>query len=58
MRLNAEVTKVLAMPEVKDFLFNHGLDPAPGTPEQFGEVLRSHSVRWGAIIRQTGAKID
>src|SRR6202162_4601990 len=41
MRLNAEVTKVLAMPDVKDFLFNQGLDPAPGTPEHFVACIKS-----------------
>ena len=33
-QLNAEVTKILALPDVKTALFNQGLDPAPGTPTQ------------------------
>ena len=58
MRLNAEVTKVLAMPDVKDFLFNQGLDPAPGTPEQFGAYIKSEITKWAKVIKASGAKAE
>ena len=55
-RLNAEVTKVLNMPDVKTTLFNQGLDPAPGTPEQFGAYIRSERAKWAKVIKASGAK--
>jgi tripartite-type tricarboxylate transporter receptor subunit TctC len=58
MRLNAEVTKVLAMPDVKDFLFNQGLDPAPGTPEQFGAYIKSEKTKWAKVVKDSGAKAN
>jgi len=58
MRLNAEVTKVLAMPDVKDFLFNQGLDPAPGTPEQFGAYIKSEITKWAKVVKDSGARAD
>jgi len=54
--LNAEVTKVLAMPDVKTTLFNQGLDPAPGTPEQFGAYIKSERAKWAKVIKESGAK--
>jgi len=57
-QLNAEVTKVLAMPEVKTTLFNQGLDPAPGTPEQFGAYIRSERAKWAKVIKASGAKAE
>src|SRR5262249_1875788 len=48
-RLNAEVTKILAMPDVKTTLFNQGLDPAPGTPEQFGAYIKSERAKWAKV---------
>jgi len=57
-QLNAEVTKVLAMPEVKTTLFNQGLDPAPGTPEQFGAYIRSERTKWAKVIKASGAKAE
>lgn len=58
MRLNTEVTKVLAMPDVKDFLFNQGLDPAPGTPEQFGAYIKSEMIKWAKVVKASGAKTN
>jgi len=57
-QLNAEVTRVLAMPEVKTTLFNQGLDPAPGTPEQFGAYIRSERAKWAKVIKASGAKAE
>jgi tripartite-type tricarboxylate transporter receptor subunit TctC len=55
-QLNAEVTKILAMPDVKTILFNQGLDPAPGTPEQFGAYIKSERAKWAKVIKESGAK--
>jgi len=57
-QLNAEVTKILAMPDVKTTLFNQGLDPAPGTPEQFGAYIRSERAKWARVIKESGAKAE
>ena len=58
MRLNTEITKVLALPDVKDFLFNQGLDPAPGTPEQFGAYIKSEMTKWAKVVKDSGAKAN
>jgi tripartite-type tricarboxylate transporter receptor subunit TctC len=57
-QLNAEVTKILAMPDVKTTLFNQGLDPAPGTPEQFGAYIKSERIKWAKVIKDSGAKAE
>ncbi|MDP2708258.1 MAG: tripartite tricarboxylate transporter substrate binding protein [Burkholderiales bacterium] len=58
MRLNSEITKVLAMPDVKNFLFNQGLDPAPGTPEKFGAYIKSETAKWAKVVKASGAKVN
>lgn len=58
MRLNSEITKVLAMPDVKNFLFNQGLDPAPGTPEKFGAYIKSETAKWAKVVKASGAKAN
>jgi tripartite-type tricarboxylate transporter receptor subunit TctC len=57
-QLNAEVTKILNMPDVRTTLFNQGLDPAPGTPEQFGAYIRSERIKWAKVIKESGAKAE
>ncbi|MGE5465747.1 MAG: Bug family tripartite tricarboxylate transporter substrate binding protein [Methanocella sp.] len=57
-RLNAEVAKILNMPDIKQFLFNQGLDVAPGTPEAFGAYIRSERAKWAKVVKAAGAKAD
>jgi len=57
-QLNAEVTKILNMPDVRTALFNQGLDPAPGTPEQFGAYIRAERSKWARVIKESGAKAE
>ncbi len=57
-QLNAEVTKILNMADVKATLHNQGLDPAPGTPEQFGAYIKSERVKWAKVIKESGARAE
>ena len=57
-QLNAVVTKILAMPDVRTTLQNQGLDPAGGTPEQFGAYIRSERAKWAKVIKESGAKAE
>ena len=53
-RLNAEVHKVIADPEVKKRFFTQGFDLTPSTPEEFGELLRIEEARWGQAVKDAG----
>ena len=57
-RLNREVVAALGDAELRASLEEQGYDLIPSTPEQFGQLARSDSVRWGAVVRQSGATID
>jgi len=55
-RLNSEIAKVLARPDIKDRFASQALEPANTSPEQFSEYLRSEAVKWGKLIREAGIK--
>jgi tripartite-type tricarboxylate transporter receptor subunit TctC len=57
-RLNAGVGKILAMADVRATLQSQGLDPAPGTPEQFGAYIKSERIKWAKVIKESGAKAE
>jgi tripartite-type tricarboxylate transporter receptor subunit TctC len=57
-RLNKDFTAVLNSPEVKQFLFNQGLDAAPGTPEEFGAYIKSEIAKWAKVIKAAGLKAN
>ncbi len=53
-RLNKEIGTILALPDVKDYLFRQGLDVAPGTPEDFAKYIKSETVKWEKVIKAAG----
>jgi tripartite-type tricarboxylate transporter receptor subunit TctC len=55
-RLNAELVKILAMPDIRASFGKQGADPAGGTPEQFAGFMREESARWGRVVRESGIK--
>jgi tripartite-type tricarboxylate transporter receptor subunit TctC len=57
-RLNREIGAVLASADVKKSLEEQGYDLIPSSPEQFGQLAQSDSVRWAAVVKQSGATID
>jgi tripartite-type tricarboxylate transporter receptor subunit TctC len=57
-RLNAELKKTLAHPEVAKIMSSQTLDPLHMTPEQFERRLKSDYEKYEKVIRLTGAKID
>lgn len=57
-RLQAESSKVLKLPEVKERMDATGLTPIGSTPEDFGAFLRSEIEKWGKVVRSVGMRIE
>ncbi len=57
-RLNAEIVKAMALPDVKERFLSFGTDAATSTPEELGRFLAGEVAKIGKIARGTGAKID
>jgi tripartite-type tricarboxylate transporter receptor subunit TctC len=57
-RLNREVVKVLAMPEVQKQLQFEGGSVSPSTAEEFEAFLRADVARWDKMVKQTGISVD
>ncbi|MSQ64234.1 MAG: tripartite tricarboxylate transporter substrate binding protein [Betaproteobacteria bacterium] len=55
-RLNAEVNKIMTEDAMKERLMVIGVDPAPGSPEQFGDILAKDIDRWSKAVRSAGLK--
>jgi tripartite-type tricarboxylate transporter receptor subunit TctC len=57
-RLNAEVNKALAAPEVRESLAGEGGEVLGGTPQQFADFLRAEQAKWSKVVREAGVKLD
>lgn len=47
-----------ATPLARQAFENIGADPQAGSPQQFGDFMRSETQRWGALIRKLGIQLD
>jgi tripartite-type tricarboxylate transporter receptor subunit TctC len=57
-RLNAEVNKALAGPELRDRLQRAGADPVGGSIDAFQKRIQAETERWGKVIRFAGIKAE
>lgn len=57
-KLNAEITSLLNDPEIKSKLADIGVVTTPGTPEQFGDFLKTETDRWAKVIKAAGIHAD
>jgi tripartite-type tricarboxylate transporter receptor subunit TctC len=57
-RLNAEIRKALASPDVVKRFAELGLDAMPMTPARFGEFMQAEVARWAPIVKASGASVN
>ena len=57
-RLNAEIVRIMHVPEMKDRLASMATDPVTSTPEEFAAYIKEEIEKWGGVVRQAGLKAD
>jgi tripartite-type tricarboxylate transporter receptor subunit TctC len=57
-KLNAEIARIIRLPDVQARWAQLGADPIDNTPQQFATWLNSEAVKWGKVIQDSGAKPD
>jgi tripartite-type tricarboxylate transporter receptor subunit TctC len=57
-RLNDELNAALGRPEVREVLTHEAATPAPGTPEDFGDLIRTDLARWRQLITAAQIQIE
>ena len=57
-RLNGDIVKVLAMPDVRQQFAVQGIDTLGGTPEQFAAYIRDEIAKWAKVIKLSGARAE
>lgn len=57
-KLQREIAAVVAIPEVRQTFISQGNDPVVDRPEEFARFIRAEAVKWGAIGKKVGVKLD
>lgn len=57
-KLNNEIAKIVALPDVRDFFDKQGLNPFYSTPEQLGALMKSDVAKWAKVIKAANIKVE
>jgi tripartite-type tricarboxylate transporter receptor subunit TctC len=57
-RLNAEVRKIVAMPDVKERLAGEGAEAVGSTPQEFSKRIKDDLDKWAKVVKNSGARAD
>ena len=57
-RLNDEVNKALNQPDLQSRFADLGVDLAPGSSAQFAAFIKSETIKWAKLIKDSGATSD
>ena len=55
-RINAEVRKAMALPEVRDSFLKQGLEASTMSPDELGAYIKAESVKWAEVLKNAKVK--
>ena len=57
-RLNKEMIRIMALPDIKERFVQLGAEPTTSTPEEFTALVREELAKWRKVIKAAGIKVD
>jgi tripartite-type tricarboxylate transporter receptor subunit TctC len=57
-KLNAEMNRILRMPDVIGLFRGQGVEPLGGSPAEFEAFLRAQIDKWGRVVKASGARAE
>ena len=57
LRLNRDITSILATADLRERFLEQGVDLAGSTPEEFAAFVRSELAKWRKVVKDSGATI-
>ena len=58
VKLNAETNRALQSPQLKERYAAIDAEPVGGSIAEFAAFVKAESVKWGDVVRKSGAKLD
>ncbi len=57
-KLNAEVMRIMQLPEITRRMEVEGERHTPNTPDQFAQFVRDEAAKWGKVVKDAGLKAE
>jgi tripartite-type tricarboxylate transporter receptor subunit TctC len=58
LRMNEDINKVLAMPDVIEKLEQYGAEDGGGSARRFADFIRSEQLKWARVIKDANVRVD
>ena len=57
-RLNAEIVKIVKLPETRERFLSLGAEPAGTSAAEFGAFFKNEVAKWAKVVKESGAKVE
>jgi tripartite-type tricarboxylate transporter receptor subunit TctC len=57
-RLNSEIAKLMAQPDVQKSLFDAGVQVSLSTPEELSHLMLEDQKKWGKVVKDAGIQLE
>ena len=57
-RLNTELNRIIAAPDMKQRMIDNGFEPVGGSPEKAVEKIHGEIQKWAPVVKAAGIKVD
>jgi tripartite-type tricarboxylate transporter receptor subunit TctC len=57
-KVQGDVARALALPEVRERFVGQGAEPGGSTPDQFAAFIRAETDKWTRVVKVSNAKVD
>ena len=57
-KLNAEMARIVKLPDIREKMAAQGAEPQTNSPEEFGAWFKSEIAQWGKVIADGQIKVD
>jgi tripartite-type tricarboxylate transporter receptor subunit TctC len=58
LKVNAEINRAMALPEMRDAYARQGFDIRLSTPEAFAEYVKAELSKWSRVVKEAGIHAD
>ena len=57
-KLSVEITRIVALPETREFLEKQGMIPYSSTPEQLAALMKTDMAKWAKVIKSANIRLE